>query len=167
MTQLPLSDRTSSQISFSKMFRCTRSPLSLEAMLPLTASCRMLLSWKGWLEPQLKKSVETYSIPEEPSGATGPQAAQILLSVPSTLVPDERCFFFHGLEKPSFDSPPAPTDAFIKTRIENPLVRLRRIRKMKYGLEFCPPLIMDLRVHMSARLKSLLCFILKSQNFSV
>lgn len=63
--------------------------------------------------------------------------------------------------------PPASTDAFIKTRIENPLVRLRRIRKMKYGLEFCPPLIMDLCVHMSARLKSLLCFILKSQDFSV
>lgn len=106
-TQLPLSHRTSSQISFSEMFRCTRSPLVLEAMFPLIASRGMLLNWKGWLdaaEPQLKKSGEAYSIPEEPSGVTGPQAAGILLSVPSTLVPDGRCFFFHGLEKPSCDS---------------------------------------------------------------
>lgn len=150
MTPLPLSNRTSSQISFSKMFRCTRSPLILEAMFPLTEVQRSIFHprrtvWSDWTTG----STDTSVCPVHPRSRR------------------EVGFFSRTGKAIMRQLPPASTDAFIKTRIENPLVRLRRIRKMKPGLEFCPPLIMDLCVHMSARLKSLLSFILESQNFSV
>lgn len=46
----------------------------------------------------MKRLLNPHSSREEASGVTGPHAAQILLSVPSTVVPDERCFIFFFID---------------------------------------------------------------------